>query len=245
MTQKSIQITQSVIQLGILGGQRLAFPINQNGLRIFESLGPKKEVRIAMSLNQNLEEKIEQLESTVQNQISTLASLRKQRPQTEVENYTFHCAETGKEVKLSELFGDRNELIVIHNMGTSCPACTAWADGFNGAYDHLLDKAAFVLTSPDAPAVQKKFKDSRGWRFPVVSHQNTSFATDMGFLGPDQGYGAYRPGASSFKKTAEGKILRVAFTAFGPGDLYFSVPHIFNLLESGSEGWFPKFKYSQ
>ena len=35
-------------------------------------------------------------------------------------------------VRLSELFGDKRDLILIHNMGKGCPSCTMWADGFNG-----------------------------------------------------------------------------------------------------------------
>ena len=35
-------------------------------------------------------------------------------------------------VRLREAFGDREELLVVHNMGSSCNYCTLWADGFNG-----------------------------------------------------------------------------------------------------------------
>ena len=54
-------------------------------------------------------------------------------------------------VMLSELFGDKQELFVIHNMGKSCSYCTLWADGFNGVQQHLRDRAAFVVSSPDSP----------------------------------------------------------------------------------------------
>ena len=36
------------------------------------------------------------------------------------------------EKRLSDLFGDADDLILIHNMGKGCPYCTLWADGFNG-----------------------------------------------------------------------------------------------------------------
>src|SRR5712671_3467501 len=51
-------------------------------------------------------------------------------------------------VRLSELLGDQRDLIVIHNMGVSCAYCTLWADGYNGIYDHLAARAAFVVSSP-------------------------------------------------------------------------------------------------
>ena len=50
-------------------------------------------------------------------------------------------------VRLSELFGDKENLILIHNMGRSCSSCTMWADGVNGVYDHLASRAAFALPS--------------------------------------------------------------------------------------------------
>jgi predicted dithiol-disulfide oxidoreductase (DUF899 family) len=31
-------------------------------------------------------------------------------------------------VRLSELFAGKADLILIHNMGTTCPNCTLWAD---------------------------------------------------------------------------------------------------------------------
>ena len=35
-------------------------------------------------------------------------------------------------VRLSELFGEHDDLVIIHNMGASCRYCTLWADGFSG-----------------------------------------------------------------------------------------------------------------
>jgi predicted dithiol-disulfide oxidoreductase (DUF899 family) len=51
-----------------------------------------------------------------------------------VAGYEFSTAE-GK-VGLSELFGEKQYLIVIHNMGAGCRYCTLWADGFNGILPH-------------------------------------------------------------------------------------------------------------
>jgi predicted dithiol-disulfide oxidoreductase (DUF899 family) len=84
-----------------------------------------------------------------------------------VKDYTFQRAGGGS-VRLSELFGDKADLFVIHNMGQSCPYCTLWADGFNGAYRHLSNRAAFVVSSPDTPEKQRKFAESRHWTFPMV-----------------------------------------------------------------------------
>lgn len=146
-------------------------------------------------------------------------------------------------VRLSALFGDKPDLIVIHNMGTSCPACTMWADGFNGVYDHLADRAAFVVTSPNPPEIQKQFAKSRGWRFPMVSHVGSSFAKDMGFWAPKDGGGdAWWPGVSVFQKK-DGVIRRVSDTQLGPHDDFCSAWHFFDMLPEGAAGWHPKFRY--
>jgi predicted dithiol-disulfide oxidoreductase (DUF899 family) len=60
----------------------------------------------------------------------------------EVQDYEFATPQ-GK-ARLSALFGDKDTLFVIHNMGTTCAHCTMWANGFNGVFEHLRDRAAFV-----------------------------------------------------------------------------------------------------
>jgi predicted dithiol-disulfide oxidoreductase (DUF899 family) len=142
-------------------------------------------------------------------------------------------------VRLSELFGDKTDLIVIHNMGSSCPNCTLWADGFNGIYDHLRNRAAVVVSSPDRPEVQKKFAESRGWRFPMVGHHGTTFAADMGYRSED---GGWLPGISVFRRE-RGRILRVSDTGFSPGDDFCALWHIFDLLPGGAADWQPKYRY--
>src|SRR3981081_249191 len=97
----------------------------------------------------------------------------------EVADYEFQTLK-GK-ISLSELFGDHKDLMVVHNMGVSCPACTLWADGYNGVHQHVVSRAAFVVSSPDPPDVQQKFAASRGWVFPMVRHMGSSFAADMGY----------------------------------------------------------------
>ena len=154
-----------------------------------------------------------------------------------VEDYALESPR-GK-VHLSDLFGDKDELFVVHNMGRSCVYCTLWADGVNGVYDHLADRAAFVVTSPDTPAQQKKFAEGRGWKFPMLSHRGSDFAKDMGYGSPEKGW---RPGISVFRRDGE-KILRVSDTEFGPGDDFAAIWHIFDLLPEGAGDWSPQYKY--
>ncbi len=68
----------------------------------------------------------------------------------EVPDYVF--TNTSGSVRLSELFGGKPDLIVIHNMGATCPHCTLWADGFNGIYDHLANRGTPKRRLPQAGA---------------------------------------------------------------------------------------------
>ena len=181
--------------------------------------------------------KIKALTKEIAGLRSELAKAREAAEPQEVKDYTFKRS-TGGEVKLSELFDDKDHLILIHNMGAGCPYCTLWADGFNGVFDHLNNRAAFALSSPDEPAKQKKFAESRGWRFPVVSHAGTSFAKDMGYAHDN----SFAPGVSAFARK-NGKIYRVTDEAFGPGDDFCIVWPFFDLLPGGAGDWEPQYKY--
>jgi len=157
----------------------------------------------------------------------------------EVRDYVLTDSE-GEKVALSTLFGKKDDLILVHNMGRFCPCCTMWADGFNGVLDHLEDRAVFALVSPDPPPIQKKFGGSRGWKFKMFSSKGTSFFKDMGFEGEE---GSPEPGVSVFHRTKDGRIFRVSKDEFGPGDEYCIVWHFFDLLPEGSKGWEPRFRY--
>lgn len=142
-------------------------------------------------------------------------------------------------VRLSQLFGSKRDLFVIHNMGRSCPQCTLWADGFNGIYPHIADRAAFVVASPDPPDVQQSFATGRGWRFLMVSHEGSDFAADMGYRSAT---GGWLPGVSVFRRDGD-SIVRVADTGFEPDDDFCALWHLFNLLPEGAASWQPKFAY--
>jgi predicted dithiol-disulfide oxidoreductase (DUF899 family) len=160
----------------------------------------------------------------------------------EVLDYKFSTSEG--DVFLSSLFGEMDTLFVVHNMGKSCVNCTQWADGFNGVLDHLEDRAAFVVSTPDVPSVQAKFAQSRGWTFRMVSHKGTSFAEDMGFTGEYEGKPSFWPGVSVFKRDGD-KVIRVSDASFGPGDDYNSVLNLFELIPEGVADWKPKFQYQR
>ena len=189
------------------------------------------------------------MENTIQKQIETLSQeifekkkqlseLRRQRPAELVEDYAFTTLEGT--VKLSELFKDKQDLIMIHNMGKGCSYCTMWADGFESSLAHLQSRAAFVISSPDSASTQKEFADGRNWTSPMVSTENNTFIEDMGYK--RDGY--TMPGVSVFWKNDNGEIYRTNNDVFGPGDDFNAVWHFLDLLKDGAQDWQPKFTYS-
>lgn len=167
--------------------------------------------------------------------------LRRELPDEPIGDYDLKRPD-GTPTTLSALFGDRDELIVVHNMGRACSYCTLWADGFSSLTDHLLDRSAFCLLSPDEPEVLKEFSESRGWRYPVASFAGTMLAQEMGFYKSEGEHTGYWPGASALKKT-EGGIVRTGKTSFGPGDDYCSIWHFHDMLPPAQ--WAPQYSYGK
>ncbi len=173
-----------------------------------------------------------------------LTAARRALPHTPVKSYHFTDA-GGNPIEFASLFGDKDDLILIHNMGRRCVYCTLWADGFNGLAQHLQSRAAFVLACPDDPETMRRFAEARGWTFPVVSTIGSTFSHDMGYQpAPDQPL----PGVSGFLKRPDGTIARTGTTSFGPGDDFCSIWPLFDLLATTSstgskEVWQPRYTY--
>jgi predicted dithiol-disulfide oxidoreductase (DUF899 family) len=169
--------------------------------------------------------KLKKLQEEISDARKKMIKLLRKQAAMEVQDYVLKDT-SGVPVNLSSLFGDKEDLILVHNMGKSCSYCTLWADGFSGVSYFVEKKAAFVLCSPDAPDVQREFAGSRGWKFKTVSAAGTDFIKDMGY----EVNGLYWPGVSVFHKDKYGKITRVAKDFFGPGDFYNAPFHFFDLL---------------
>lgn len=183
-------------------------------------------------LDQALESKWAELERVT----GELNALQMQAGAMDVKDYTLLDHE-GNPHKLSELFGEYDQMVLIHNMGFACKYCTLWADGFNGIWRHVESgnygtRAKFLLVSNDPPKQQRAGALQRGWEFTMVSAQGTSMFADMGFVGekPDD----WQPGVSTLKLHPGGRITRHARADFGPGDMYCSLWHLFALLPSAA-----------
>src|SRR6516225_8971518 len=105
---------------------------------------------------QDTSERLTQYRRQISDLRGKIRELQQSAEPQAVTDYTF--ATPDGPVRLSQLFGDKASLFVIHNMGAGCPYCTLWADGFNGLLPHIENRAAFVVASPDDPQAQEKFK---------------------------------------------------------------------------------------
>lgn len=186
-----------------------------------------------------MNDEIARLEQELRDVKKRLTDAIRNAPPQPVKSYTLRNAGSGSPVTLAELFGASNELIVVHNMGRTCPYCTLWADGFASMYKHVANRCAFVLTTPDEPAVAAAFASARGWTYPVVSHAGTTFAADMGYSSKP---GSFEPGISAFFRDGAA-IVRTGTRRFGPGDDFCAVWPMFDLLKNGLGGWEPKYHY--
>jgi predicted dithiol-disulfide oxidoreductase (DUF899 family) len=169
----------------------------------------------------------------------TVSQLRRQLPQQQIHDYQFKDG-NGNAVALSSLFGNKEDLIVIHNMGKTCVYCTLWADGFNGVCEHLKDRAGFAVVSPDEPAIMRDFAGSRNWKFRIVSNAGGAFTREMGFESPK---GDPHPGISTFHRADDGIMWRISHAPLGEGDDFCAVWHMIDMLKDGRKGWTPKYSY--
>lgn len=103
------------------------------------------------------------------------------------EDYVFQRAtdgKIGKPVRFSELFGDKNSLLLYSwmfgpNWDKPCPSCTSLMDGFDRTWYSVAQNAAFV-TVAKAPAEKiNAWAKERGWsQIPLVSGSQSPFQAD-------------------------------------------------------------------
>ncbi len=185
-----------------------------------------------------IDTEIQQLSQQIESLKQQLSEARRRRPVEPVQDFPLRNPD-GSPTTLSALFGDRDDLIVVHNMGRGCVYCTLWADGFNSLVPHLENRAAFVVVSPDAPEVQTNFAASRGWTFQMASAAGSDFTSALGY----EHEGGYMPGVSAFRRQPDGSIVRTGRDNFGPGDDYSAPWRLFDLLGGGVGEWEPRYRY--
>ena len=182
------------------------------------------------------EDRIRELEMKIYELGQELHALRKVQTVQEVPNYSFQTLEGS--TSLGELFGEQDTLLVIHNMGQGCRYCTLWADGINAFLPHLETAVGVVLVSRDAPALQRRLANERGWRFRMASHGGGDYIREQS-TEPDQGNA---PGVACYRREGD-RIVKLGTSRFGPGDQYCSIWHLLSLAGLGTEDWTPQYSY--
>jgi len=103
------------------------------------------------------------------------------------EDYVFQWAVDGKvgeRVKFSELFGDKDSLLLYSFMfGPSwdnpCPSCTSLVDGFDRTWYQVSRDAAFVAIAKAQPERIDEWAKRRGWsQIPLLSGFESPFQAD-------------------------------------------------------------------
>jgi len=183
-----------------------------------------------------MNEEIQAIEHQIFELTGKLNELRKASTGENVSNYAFETLQG--ETTLFDMFGDKDKLLLIHNMGQACRYCTLWADGFNGFLPHLESAMSVFLVSKDAPDTQQRFARSRHWGFRLASHGGGDYATEQSVMAGE----VNMPGAVVYER--DGKdIRRKSAVVFGPGDLYCSVWNLLGLAGIGPSDWTPQYRY--
>jgi predicted dithiol-disulfide oxidoreductase (DUF899 family) len=165
-----------------------------------------------------------------------VADLRKESKPAPVKNYAFKTLDG--EVSLLELFGNRDVLFLIHNMGQGCRYCTLWADGLNGFIPHIESQFSLALVSKDSPQTQRQFANSRNWRFKMASHFGGDYIKEQTVLAGESNM----PGVVCYTRKGD-EIFRKNSSIFGPGDQYCPQWNLLSLAGVSTEEWTPQFHY--
>ena len=182
--------------------------------------------------------KLKELEAQLVKLNEEIEQVRAQQVPVEVENYIFQTLNGS--VSLSELFGQREQLMLIHNMGSQCRFCTLWADGINGHLPHLESVLSVVLVSHESPAYQRKFAIDLGWRCNLASHGGGQYIKDQCVFGQADNYA----GAVVYRKDGD-KIMRLNRAPFGGGDQFNAFYGLMSLADFDSNAWEPQYHYDE
>ncbi len=175
-----------------------------------------------------------QLEKQIETLTEQLFAARAAATPEVVGDFAFETA--AGSVTLAELFGDKAELVLVHNMGVSCSYCTMWADCLESTRRHIESRCALVMVTPDSAEVQAKVASARGWSFRMVTDATREFSSVMGYWSEADGWW---PGVSTFRLGADGSIVRTGKAVYGPGDAFCSPWHFFSLLGIRDGDWSP------
>ena len=193
---------------------------------------------------------LQEAERDVRDRVEAVAEQRRSLPPGPlVPNYSLtegppdlRAGDDPMPVRLSDLFGPHDELVVYHVMfhpddDAACAACSMFVDGLHGVSHHIVRRAALAVVGKAPIGKLRSWARTRGWHdVRIVSAYGTTFTTDVGTEGPRGGQFA----AFSVFTRAGDEIRHqyVGSTDFPDGtergmDLMSPVWNVFDLLPSG------------
>lgn len=185
-------------------------------------------------------------------QIEQVARLRRGLPLGgRVADYEFDSA--GGTVRLSELFGEHETLIVYSYMfgekSDPCPMCTAFIDNISGQLQHLSQRVAFAVVARSPMARIQELVNARGWHdIRWLSAARNDYPIDYWSETPD---GAQVPVCNVFVRRQEGVYHfwhSEAFFAASDAhprhlDMIWPLWHLFDLTPEGRGEFMPSLVY--
>ena len=191
-------------------------------------------------------------------QIERVAALRRALPpggQLQ-EDYAFaeRVPQGDVTTRLSDLFGDHDELFVYSFMygdGAACPMCTALLDGLDGQVLHLRQRIATAVVAKTSLDRIHAHAASRGWRrLRLLSSGGTTYNAD--YHGEIDG--RQHTNANVFHRADDGTIRHVWGAEMGfaqpePGqnmrhvDALWPLWNVLDLTRGGRGDWYPRLTY--
>lgn len=170
-------------------------------------------------------------EKELTRQRDALNARRRQLPMTEITRHYLFASTTRNDLRLIDLFGGREQLIVYHNMLTAdhiCPGCSFFSDNLmnNFAHLHARDTSFVMVARAEVPRIEA-VKARMGWTFPWVSCAGTPFHDDFVTAQDDASFGL-----SVFIRQGD----RVFQTWFTSGRGVEQASNSFNLLDLTPRG---------
>jgi predicted dithiol-disulfide oxidoreductase (DUF899 family) len=195
------------------------------------------------------------LEKSFTRERDVLSRKRRELPWEKVEKEYVFDGPKGKE-SLADLFAGKSQLLVYHFMfgvdwKEGCPACSFWADNFNGIVPHLRQRDTTMVAISRAPLKEiEAFKKRMGWSFKWLSSDDNGFNRDYGVaFTPEEVAGkeafynyttqdplvTEREGASVFFKDPKGKIFHT-YSAYARGiDLVNTAYNYLDMMPKGRD----------
>jgi predicted dithiol-disulfide oxidoreductase (DUF899 family) len=187
-------------------------------------------------------------EMALRRQVEAVAAQRRALPPggEAPEDYVFEEGDPARPVRLSELFGDKETLLIYcymygPAMERPCPMCSSMLDGLDSQALHITQNVALAVTARSPIERILAFKAERGWRnLRLVSSAQNSFHRDYHGETAD---GAQWPIMNVF--TRKGGHIRHTWSselAFAPSDPGQNQRHIdpiwplWNALDLAPEG---------